>query len=483
MRTFLTGDEKGYKFWNIVVKGKSHTVTSGKTGTAGKATKKAFASSAAAQAAADKLIAARLKSGYVETTPKPLSPEEVSFEDALRANPDDFATWCAYADWLAEKGDPRGEFMQVQIALEDETRPPKERKALQKREKALLAAHEREWLGPFAEFVLHPGFSEVTCTYSRGWLDRVEFGILTVNRARALTGASAARLLRRIDILQVAMESPTTTRERYADSYYLPGPDMPKRVSWTDSAGLHALLHCPHLAGIRVFQMGGLGEPNMTGQNEELDSCNISGELAHEFAARMPNLEELYIEAHDVNADKLFALPMPKLRALKLYHSNSYPLGVLAANASLTNLTALLCHPRALDLDDDMDAAYIRLPDLRAVCRSTHLTALTNLRLRLTDFGNQGAEEIVASGVLKRLKILDLQGGCITDEGAKVLADSPDLKNLEFLNLRANALKKAGKDAIKATKVRADLSLQHNMESGEFGDGDLPEYLFDGDYE
>ena len=130
-----------------------------------------------------------------------------------------------------------------------------------------------------------------------------------------------------------------------------------------------------------------------------------------------------------------------------------------------------------------IDPAGEHVENLRAVCRSKHLTSLTNLRLRLTDFGDKGAEEIVSSGILKRLKVLDLQGGCMTDEGAEVLAGSPDLKNLKHLNLRANALKKTGKDLIKATGVRADLTLQHNMETGEFSDGELPDYLFDGDYE
>ncbi len=61
-----------------------------------------------------------------------------AFEKAILENPDDLAGYAAYADWLAEQGDPRGEFMQVQLALEDEGRPAKERKRLQKREQELL---------------------------------------------------------------------------------------------------------------------------------------------------------------------------------------------------------------------------------------------------------------------------------------------------------------------------------------------------------
>ncbi len=103
--------------------------------------------------------------------------------------------------------------------------------------------------------------------------------------------------------------------------------------------------------------------------------------------------------------------------------------------------------------------------------------------MRLTDFGDKGAEEIVASGVLKRLKVLDLQGGCISDAGAKTLADSPDLKMLEYLNLNTNALTKDGVKLIKATGVKVDTAEQHSNASGEFGDGEYPEYLFYGDME
>ncbi len=173
----------------------------------------------------------------------------------------------------------------------------------------------------------------------------------------------------------------------------------------------------------------------------------------------------------------------PSLRILQLYHSHSYPLDKLAANPSLTNLTTLLCHPHALEFDEEEPGAYIRLPHLRAICRSPHLKCLATLRLRLTDFGDKGAKEIVESGILKRLKVLDLQGGCMTDEGAKLLAGCPDLNNLDFLNLSRNALTKAGEQAITATGVKTDVSSQHGEAPGALGDGELPEYLFEGDIE
>src|SRR4051812_20533682 len=77
-----------------------------------------------------------------------------ALEEALAAEPDDLGTHMAYADFLIEQGDPRGEFVAVQLALENPTKPPEERKKLRQREKALLEKHEREWLGELAPLLL-----------------------------------------------------------------------------------------------------------------------------------------------------------------------------------------------------------------------------------------------------------------------------------------------------------------------------------------
>ncbi|MBY0457609.1 MAG: TIGR02996 domain-containing protein, partial [Gemmataceae bacterium] len=468
------------KFWNIDVKTRSFTVTYGKCGGNTQSNKKTFTSALAAEAEAKKAVAAKLKAGYFETTFRPATPDEQAFEDTLRANPHDFAAWCAYADWLAERGDPRGEFMQTQLALEDESRPKKERNALKKKEAELLVTYENEWLGPLAEFGVKGGMFDYT--FTRGWLNRVTFGNLAVNQARALSRTTSARLLRELVVTDVAYEHPLGRKSPYIHSHYALGPDVPKGTDYR--AALHPLAKCPHLGGLRLFQFGD-GDTALSGHtNASFDdystmNTDTDGAFALSLVKQMPNLEELYLFAPEADAAELFALPAPKLKVLLLHHARAYPLGTLAANPSLTNLAALLCHPGSIE--PDADGAHIGLAELRAVCRSKHLVNLTNLRLRQTDFGDEGAKEIVASGILKRFKVLDLQGGSITDAGAKVLADAPELKALEFLNLRSNALTKAGKDLLKATKVKVDLAEQYNLELFD-GQG-LPGYLYDGDYE
>src|SRR3954471_625645 len=77
-----------------------------------------------------------------------------SLEQALVENPDDLASHMAYADYLTEQGDPRGEFVRVQLALEDGSKPLAERKKLRAVEKKLLQAHAAEWLGDLAPYLL-----------------------------------------------------------------------------------------------------------------------------------------------------------------------------------------------------------------------------------------------------------------------------------------------------------------------------------------
>ena len=484
MRTFQFSDAKSHKFWTIDVQGSSFTVKYGKVGTAGQTQTKSFPSAEKAQAEADKLIREKTGKGYRETTPKAEVSQAEAFEAGLLDHPHDIARWSAYSDYLTEQGDSRGEFMRVQLALEDESLSAADRKKLKKAEADLLKAHEREWLGPLAAFTVYGETEEhysrgkrvkappVQHEFERGWLRRLYFYNLTVSQARALAACKDARLLREVCIDGLAAEAPEGSEDRYADAFYAPGPDVPEGVDTYEGPSLHALCRCPHLAAVRSFTLGDPG-----------DEGRIGGETVYHLVKQMPRIEELAVYAHRVDANKLFVLPMPNLRALTLFNSHSYPLDKLAANKSLTNLTTLQFHPHALEYDDEERGAYIRLKHLKAVCRSPQFTRLTHLMLRCTDFGDAGVKELIDSGLFARLKVLDLRAGCVTDEGAELLAASPHLKELEFLNLQNNALSKDGVKAIKATGVNADLSSMHNQGAPGPDDDEMPEFLFDGDIE
>lgn len=482
MRTFQFSDAKSHKFWNIDVQGSAFTVTYGKVGSAGQTQTKTFAGPAAAQAEADKLIREKTKKGYAETTPTATAGEAEAFEAALRANPHDFAGWCAFADYLVEQDDPRGEFMQTQIALEDESRPKKERDALKKKEAALLKEHQEKWLGSIAPFLLNPKpakqawqKNEIAYRFRRGWLHELEIPSLGVEFARALIGCDQARLLHRLHVVRNAYEFPEGARDipDYADGTYKPGPDLPKGVDHYEVA-YHLLAKFPHFGSVRALHLGNA----VTADGDDSGQCHTNGEMAYHYLKQMPHVEEVRLLAHTVDTAKLFALPMPELRVLQVFHASKYPLDKLAANKSLGNLTHLLLQPHA----PDEDKPYIGLSELRAVCRSPNLPKLEHLLVRYTTFGDEGVREIIASGLLKRLKVLDLLGGCVTDDGAKLLADSPDFKNLERLTLDTNALTSGGAKLLKATGVNVTAKTQHT-DTPPFDEDELPEYLFYADIE
>lgn len=64
-QSFQYKDDKSDKFWKITLDGKSFTVHFGRSGTAGQTQTKDFASAEAAELEHNKLIAEKLRKGYV----------------------------------------------------------------------------------------------------------------------------------------------------------------------------------------------------------------------------------------------------------------------------------------------------------------------------------------------------------------------------------------------------------------------------------
>jgi uncharacterized protein (TIGR02996 family) len=95
--------------------------------------------------------------------------------EQVLAEPDNLAVRRVYADDLLERGDPRGEFIQVQLELlsaTGERRPP-----LLAREKQLLKKHEKAWLGDLRQHILRwrwrAGFlHEITTSDSKWYMGR-----------------------------------------------------------------------------------------------------------------------------------------------------------------------------------------------------------------------------------------------------------------------------------------------------------------------
>jgi uncharacterized protein (TIGR02996 family) len=385
------------------------------------------------------MIAPSLPAGeaFLDSEGETMSDLRAALEAHLAENPDDPATHRAYADFLHEQDDPRGEFIATQLALEDETLSTADRAHLRLREADLLQAHQTAWLGPLAPLIDEKDISDWRrrknkinrVGWARGWLDDLYLFRLNLDGARILARCPATRLLRRLHIEQTGYES---GYEPQPDDHIPPGSEYPS---------LYPLTQAPFLPNLRFFQLGETVEFTRENYN-----CRTNAEGVVDLVRGMARVEELHLLAHDIDTAALFALPnLTHLRVLLVYHTDHYDLKALADNPALGRLTTLRLHPGHSYADSP---SLLPRDQVRLLLHSPHLKSLTHLHLHASDLGDEGVRDIIDSGILKRLKVLDLRHGCIQDHGARLLAACPDVRNLELLDLTWNALEQETADAL-----------------------------------
>lgn len=363
-----------------------------------------------------------------------------AFEQALTANPDDGTGWRAYADYLVEQDDPRGEFMQTQLALEQPSLPKEQRKKLQEREKELLRDHEAEWLGPeLATHLLddHAAHPNVGHWWGRGFLAELTVRRMTPELATALANAPVSHFLRSLRV-ETAGETrvPGTTRLSLQHTY-------------------SPLIGSPCLQNVRVFQIGDEPEQSADGRtNSQLFTLGLE-----ELVASMPRIEEMYLMCSGYDARTLFGLPkLTNLQTLRIHglgndqHVDRYevPLDALAKNASVGSLTHLFVHP-----EYTANVSYLPLSQVHALMHSPHLECLEHLQLRLSEMGDDGVRAIIESKKLRRLGWLDLRNGKISDLGAKAFAEYALTRNLRRLDLSRNWITAAGLSLLHRAGINA----------------------------
>jgi hypothetical protein len=163
---------------------------------------------------------------------------------------------------------------------------------------------------------------------------------------------------------------------------------------------------------------------------------------------------------------------LTNLRVFRHYHGTTYALEPLATNPALSSLTHLLIFPHSFSRSFDpahlgtndwighREYPALQRDNVRAVVTSPHLGSLTHLQLRCCSGGDATIEDIVSSGILKRLKMLDLRHGLVSDAGARMLAACRDAKKLELLDLINNRLTPAGILALKDAGIKARVDRQ-----------------------
>ena len=271
-----------------------------------------------------------------------MTPLQAQLEADLVRAPDDLATHMAYGDYLAERGDPRGELIQVQLALEDPERTPEQRFDLHQREGELLDRHWRSLLGPLADYIADRHSLENRVTFRRGWIDSIRLGLLGIELAEALVHTPNLSLLRSVRLVDLIPHPPGTGFD----------PDLAliRLQSLSQLPNLRSLSIGDHEgdAGLRPFSDPEIGEfVHCFRQLEELN-LNIVGAEPSLLSIQIPALRVLRLDRFrfgDTGVDWLLTAPFfTSLHTLQVWNGRLTDTGARALARHL--------HTRSLKLLD-----------------------------------------------------------------------------------------------------------------------------------
>ncbi len=389
----------------------------------------------------------------------------------------------AYAAWLKQRGDPRGDFIHAQCVLQapDPGDDPDGRRRLHERLAELLRAHELAWTAELREIVgaadkpnYHPA------TFNRGFVESL------IVPADAFAAAAdrlfaAAPLLRRIDV----------------------SAPLQGHIDERLGQALGARPELAAIVGIRLFCLGleddafvaFVGSPHLGGLHEldlganSLGPTSIAALLAAPFAANLASLDLWRNRVGLVGAAMIAAWASPAVRRLQLAENGIGVRGGLELAQSRRLGAVEAIDLRHNPLGDDAVCAIVGSPTLAAlrdlqlyevglsvegVCRLCELPGLGRIeRLSIggNGIGDRGLRAIAGSSHTGALVNLDLEGSGIGDEGVKALAEARGLDRLAELGLRYNRITEVGAGALaRSSRLPGliDLDLAYNDIHGEY---------------
>jgi uncharacterized protein (TIGR02996 family) len=367
------------------------------------------------------------------------SAREQALLEAVLATPGDATPRLAYAEYLQQQHDPRGDFIALDCQLDGLADDDPRRPAIAATREQLLARHGTAWtreieaLKPPGTTKRHVSFPQ----FRRGFVEHVGITshallacgdrLFSLAPIRSLFIAwwrkddrdslPACALLRRLEALNVANAPTAPAFAKLAASPHLAGV----RRLWLQSdcrigdAGAAALASSPALAGLEELGLraNGVGD---------------AGALALVRSPRLPQLRHLNLEQSRLSVEgwnAVFADPgIARLRRLEL-GSNELTDAVAAAitKASFGGLTHL-------------DVAHTRIGSAVAVAlaSSPNLASLEELYVGVNPIDDDGVAAILGSRNLGRLRLLSLSLGPGADRLLATLSDTkrlPSLRRLE----------------------------------------------------
>ncbi|MBL8950491.1 MAG: TIGR02996 domain-containing protein [Myxococcaceae bacterium] len=357
-----------------------------------------------------------------------MEPTERHLLDAVLAAPDDDGPRLVYADWLNARGDPRGELIVLQCALERDDLTAPEHVRVRSNQSRLFKAHLDLWERPLR--ALRDG----RYTFRRGF----------AHHAR-LTGA-APLALEALHEVAPLLRHFTIAADRLAElmaSDWVEGLQLENGL--VDLQSVVRSLRLPRLRRLRL--PAGLWEPADVEQLAaidrpleylSLDFDQRSG-AAHHGAlklglSRRARLRALRIEG----ARGLGSVTVSGLEELELVRCEMTQADVLAMAPSLVKLEIT---------ESDLRRGRARFDPVAFLEVAPRLTSL---RIEGAALDDAGLARLVSSPQASRLKHLHLARNALTDVGARALLGTEFLFGLRSLNLDVSSLTTAAKKRVRA---------------------------------
>ncbi len=415
--------------------------------------------------------------------------DEKHLLEAILAAPDDDQPRLVYADWLQERGDPRGLLIQLQCQLA--AAPTDERRrAMRIEENRLLAEHAAGWTRPlYALLPAATSFSPHEFRFARGFVEHASIPLSGLGRLEALL--AAAPLLRSLRVVAEGAPPPIP-RPRLDGALAAPCLERLRSLELGLGGAGNELARevaaAPTLAGLRSLGV----HASVTGEAARYfepgpGSLVLDDEGAALLAAspHLAGLERLDLAGNRLTAASLpvLARGFPRLRALALAENQlpadglaeafgelalgSLELLDLSGNTLGPREAAALAGNRALGAlrELELERCHLGAKGTAAFCEALArggalaLSALRRLRLERNSLGDAGALAVAGCARLGELRELEAGHNRIGQKGAAALASSPHLAKLERLTLNEPRWKPETDELFRASPTLAQTKI------------------------